>query len=123
MNFSPMWPQSALSSTENTSILVATTRLRPSGGNTKVALVVDDLESISPWKPRGIKIHGKAEIVERQRQFGPAPYLKVTLEKYWSWGIERPTFEEGKAVIKKKRIDFTFRKHRIDNRPDNKTGR
>lgn len=75
------------------------------GGNTKVALVVDDLESISPWKPRGIKIHGKAEIVERQGQFGPAPYLKVIPEKYWSWGIEQSIFEEGKVVIKKKRIE------------------
>jgi pyridoxamine 5'-phosphate oxidase family protein len=69
------------------------------------ALVVDDLESISPWKPRGIKIHGKAEIVERQGQFGLAPYLKMLPAKYWSWGIERPIFEEGKAVIKKKRIE------------------
>jgi pyridoxamine 5'-phosphate oxidase family protein len=71
-------------------------------GNSKVALVIDDLESVNPWKPRGIKIHGSAEIVERQGQLGTAPYLKVTPEKYWSWGIERPVFEEGKVVMKKK---------------------
>ena len=51
-------------------------------GNSKVALVIDDLESVNPWKPRGIKIHGSAEIVERQGQLGTAPYLKVTPEKY-----------------------------------------
>jgi pyridoxamine 5'-phosphate oxidase family protein len=62
-------------------------------GNTKVALVIDDLESVNPWKPRGIKIHGLAEIVERQGRLGPAPYLKVTPERYWSWGIARPVFE------------------------------
>ena len=62
-------------------------------GNKKVALVIDDLESVSPWRPRGIKIHGLAEIIERQGRSGPALYLKLTPEKYWSWGIERPVFE------------------------------
>lgn len=72
-------------------------------GNRKVALVIDDLESVNPWKPRGIKIHGEAEIVEREGKLGPGAYLKVTPEKYWSWGIERPVFEEGKVVMKMKR--------------------
>ena len=62
-------------------------------GNMKVALVIDDLESVNPWRPRGIKIHGLAEIVEREGRSGPALHLKVTPEKYWSWGIERPVFE------------------------------
>ncbi len=30
-------------------------------GNNEVALVIDDLESVQPWKPRGIKINGSAE--------------------------------------------------------------
>jgi pyridoxamine 5'-phosphate oxidase family protein len=62
-------------------------------GNSNVALVIDDVESVDPWKPRGIKIHGQAEVVERQGQFGP--YLKVSPRRKWSWGIERPVFEEG----------------------------
>jgi pyridoxamine 5'-phosphate oxidase family protein len=73
-------------------------------GNTKVAFVVDDLESSNPWKPRGIKIHGTAEIVERDGQLGYAEYLKVSPERYWSWGIERPVFEDGQIVMKKIRI-------------------
>ena len=40
-------------------------------GNTAVALIVDDLASIQPWQPRGIKIHGVAEVVERQGPFRP----------------------------------------------------
>jgi pyridoxamine 5'-phosphate oxidase family protein len=28
--------------------------------NTKVAFVVDDLESVNPWTPRGIEIRGRA---------------------------------------------------------------
>ena len=70
-------------------------------GNTRVALVVDDLESNDPMKPRGIKIHGEAEIVERQGGLGVAPYLKVKPEKKWSWGIHRPVFEDGKIIMEK----------------------
>ena len=63
-------------------------------GNSRVALVIDDMESINPWKPRGIKIHGVAEVTEREGPYGP--YLQVTPEKKWSWGIEQPVFEESK---------------------------
>lgn len=70
------------------------------GGNTKVALVVDDVESTDPWMPRGIKIHGEAEMIERQGQLGSAPFLKVKPERVWSWGIERPVFEDGQVVMK-----------------------
>ena len=68
-------------------------------GNYKVALVIDDVESDDPWTPRGIKIHGRARIVDRPGQYGP--YLEVTPEKTWSWGIESPVFEDGKVVMKK----------------------
>lgn len=74
-------------------------------GNTKVALVVDDLESESPWKPRGIKIHGRAEVVEREGQVGRGEYLKVKPERYWSWGIERPVFEGGEIIMKKAKLE------------------
>ena len=73
-------------------------------GNQKVAIVFDDLEEVSPWKPRGIKIHGSAEIIEREGKLGTGHYLKITPEKYWSWGIERPVFEDGKIVMKKESL-------------------
>jgi len=34
--------------------------------NNKVALVIDDLKTIDPWDPRGIRIYGTADIVTRQ---------------------------------------------------------
>jgi pyridoxamine 5'-phosphate oxidase family protein len=34
--------------------------------NNKVALVIDDLKSVDPWDPRGIRIYGTADIVSRQ---------------------------------------------------------
>lgn len=73
-------------------------------GNRRVALVIDDMESFDPPKPRGIKIHGLAELDERQRQVGHGPYLKVTPQKYWSWGIEEPVFQDGKIVMKKRGV-------------------
>ncbi len=62
-------------------------------GNNRVALVVDDLESVSPWKPRGIKIHGVAEFVEREGRFGKGEYLRITPVKSWSWGLEAGPYD------------------------------
>ncbi len=69
--------------------------------NPKVALVIDDLETISPWRPRGIKIHGRAELVERTGHVGAGIYIRVTPEVHWSWGIEGPVSEGGRPVMKK----------------------
>jgi pyridoxamine 5'-phosphate oxidase family protein len=33
-------------------------------GNTKVALIVDDLVSITPWHPRFVRVYGTAEVVD-----------------------------------------------------------
>ena len=57
-------------------------------GATKVALIVDDLQSVQPWLPRGVKIHGVAEVVERAGHFGPGSDLVITPTVSWSWGIE-----------------------------------
>ncbi|HET8577233.1 MAG TPA: PPOX class F420-dependent oxidoreductase [Methylomirabilota bacterium] len=72
-------------------------------GNLKISLVVDDLETVQPWKPRGIKVHGHAEIVERTGQLGRGVYLAIEPERYWSWGIEGPAMVDGKPIIKRGR--------------------
>jgi pyridoxamine 5'-phosphate oxidase family protein len=74
-------------------------------GNAKVALVIDDMESFSPPKPRGLKLHGIAEVVQRQGQSGEGKYLKIRPQKYWSWGIEEEVFQDGKIVMKRQRIE------------------
>jgi len=33
--------------------------------NRNVAVVIDDLKSIDPWDPRGIRIYGEADVVTR----------------------------------------------------------
>jgi pyridoxamine 5'-phosphate oxidase family protein len=57
-------------------------------GNTKVALVVDDLVSANPWTPRYLRIYGTAELVEHEGQFGSAPYMRITPTISWSWNLE-----------------------------------
>jgi pyridoxamine 5'-phosphate oxidase family protein len=47
-------------------------------GNTKVALVIDDLVSTKPWSPRYLRIYGTAELVQRPGQFGPGPCMQIT---------------------------------------------
>ena len=56
--------------------------------NSKVSLVVDDMESVDPWKPRGIKIHGSADVTTRQGYAGQGIYIRIKPGEKWSWGIE-----------------------------------
>jgi len=66
--------------------------------NNKVALVIDDLKTIDPWDPRGIRIYGTADIVARQSGYmeqtphPQADYIRIKPEKKWSWGIHEPVF-------------------------------
>lgn len=70
-------------------------------GNTKIALVFDDWESLEPWRPRSLKIHGTADVVTRKGRFGETPYLRIAPRVKWSMGIDEPAFQNGKAVIKR----------------------
>ena len=75
--------------------------------NNKVAIVVDDLKSVDPWDPRGMKIYGTADVVSRQGGYmkstdHPNPqYIRITPKKKWSWGIEEPIFVEGRFNVKR----------------------
>ena len=72
-------------------------------GNTKVSLIIDDL-LMEPFVPRGIKLHGSAEIVEREgRRFGFAKYLAITPAVSWSWGVEEPHMQRGEYAPRKTR--------------------
>ncbi len=70
-------------------IFVRTRRYRNiRAGNDRVALVVDDLASVDPWRPRGIKVSGRAELMEHEGMFGPGKYFRITPSVTASWGIE-----------------------------------
>jgi pyridoxamine 5'-phosphate oxidase family protein len=67
-------------------------------GNTKVALVIDDLVSADPWTPRYLRIFGDAELVERQGQFGPAAYMRITPTVSWSFNLNGLPFTHDREV-------------------------
>ena len=79
--------------------------LNVAGGNSKVALVVDDLVSTDPFVPRFVRVYGTASIVRRQRdeRSESREYLRVTPTESWSWNLKgRPRnggeFRTRKAV-------------------------
>lgn len=51
--------------------------------NKKVALVVDDLVTVSPWRPRGVEVRGVAELGCE----GGRSYVKVCPRVKRSWGL------------------------------------
>lgn len=69
-------------------------------GNKQIALSIDDLESVQPWKPRGIKLNGIAEIVEHNGMFGPGKNLQIIPIVSWSWGISGLQPKEGQFFVK-----------------------
>jgi pyridoxamine 5'-phosphate oxidase family protein len=68
-------------------------------GNAKVALVIDDLVSAEPWTPRFLRIYGTAELVDRQGQFGPALYMRITPTISWSWNLDGRPFTHDREVV------------------------
>jgi pyridoxamine 5'-phosphate oxidase family protein len=79
--------------------------------NNKVAIVIDDLKSVDPWDPRGMKIYGIADIVTRQGGYiestghSNPQYIRISPKKKWSWGIEEPVFVEGRFNVKRAKRD------------------
>jgi pyridoxamine 5'-phosphate oxidase family protein len=49
----------------------------------RAAVVVDDLASVDPWRPRGIEIRGRAEALA-----GRQAAIRIHPERIVSWGIE-----------------------------------
>jgi pyridoxamine 5'-phosphate oxidase family protein len=69
-------------------ILKATPRYRNvKNGGKRVAMVIDDLVSVDPWTPRGIRINGVADIVTRDGEFGKGEYVRIKPKLTWSWGL------------------------------------
>jgi pyridoxamine 5'-phosphate oxidase family protein len=64
--------------------------------NPAIAFVVDDLESVTPWVPRGIEVRGRAELLdEGGERFGPGwdkAWIRVIPERIVAWGIDTPPF-------------------------------
>lgn len=49
----------------------------------RAAIVIDDLASTDPWRPRGVEVRGSAETIE-----GDRPRIRIHADRVRSWGLE-----------------------------------
>jgi pyridoxamine 5'-phosphate oxidase family protein len=68
----------------------------------KVAFVIDDIASVSPWRVRGIEVRGEAEVLDSGgSELGPgfAPEMfKITPQRIVSWGLGGQKFYNARSV-------------------------
>ncbi|MQS34888.1 PPOX class F420-dependent oxidoreductase [Streptomyces katsurahamanus] len=71
--------------------LATTKKWRNLRANPKVALVVDDMVSLRPWKVRGVDIRGEAELLTGPHELGPhfsEELIRIHPHTIHSWGLE-----------------------------------
>ena len=49
----------------------------------RAAIVIDDLASTDPWRPRAIEVRGRAEAIAL-----PTPLIRIHPQRIVSWGLE-----------------------------------
>ena len=51
--------------------------------NPRAVIVIDELVSVDPWQPRGVKVRGAASIEDGAHGLA----IRITPEVIWSWAI------------------------------------
>ena len=64
--------------------LERTKKFRDVARSGRAAIVIDDLASTDPWRPRGIEVRGRAEALTL-----PTPLIRIHPERIVTWGLER----------------------------------
>jgi pyridoxamine 5'-phosphate oxidase family protein len=67
--------------------------------NGRAAFVVDDLASVTPWRPRGLKVRGPAEAVSGT---DGSHVIVIHPETVWSWGLNPDAEKHFAGVIEKR---------------------
>ena len=62
--------------------LAQTKKFRDVARTGRAAIVVDDLESTDPWRPRAVEVRGRAEAIAL-----PTPLIRIHPERIISWGL------------------------------------
>jgi pyridoxamine 5'-phosphate oxidase family protein len=67
-----------------------TKKYRDIRANPKVAIVIDDLASVTPWRPRGVEVRGRAALQDGAGGPVPSdqPWARITPERIVSWGLD-----------------------------------
>jgi pyridoxamine 5'-phosphate oxidase family protein len=63
--------------------LERTKKYRDVGRTGRAAIVIDDIVSTDPFRPRGLEVRGRTEAIRE-----PEPLIRIHPERIVSWGIE-----------------------------------
>lgn len=63
--------------------ITKTVRFRNLQVNPRATIVIDDLASVDPWRPRGVKVRGAASIEEGRGGLR----IRIVPEVVWTWGL------------------------------------
>jgi pyridoxamine 5'-phosphate oxidase family protein len=63
--------------------LERTKKFRDVARTGRAAIVIDDLESTDPWRPRAVEVRGRGEAIAM-----PTPLIRIHPERIVSWGLE-----------------------------------
>jgi pyridoxamine 5'-phosphate oxidase family protein len=82
---------------------MATSRkFRNVADNGRVAFVVDDVASVSPWRPRCLEIRGHAETVEDSPN---GPLIRIRPERIISFGIDSEFTSPRDLVVNSRNVN------------------
>ena len=81
--------------------LTRTIRYRHLQENPQAIIVIDDLASVDPWRPRGVKVRGEATLEDD----GGKPRIRIRPSVVWSWGINEGA-ETRFASIEKRTVTY-----------------
>jgi pyridoxamine 5'-phosphate oxidase family protein len=60
----------------------STKKYRDVARSGRAAIVIDDLASVNPFRPRAIEVRGRAEAIA-----GPGSLIRIHPERFVSWGL------------------------------------
>lgn len=63
--------------------LTRTKKYRDVASSQRAAIVIDDLATVDPWRPRAVEIRGRAEIVSEAQAL-----IRIYPERVVSWGLD-----------------------------------
>jgi pyridoxamine 5'-phosphate oxidase family protein len=73
--------------------LAETKKFRDIARTQRAAIVIDDLASIDPFRPRGVEIRGRADAIA-----GPEPRIRLHPARVISWGLDGATGRTARDV-------------------------
>jgi len=80
--------------------IAKTVRYRNIQTNPRATVVIDDLASVDPWAPRGVKVRGSVRIEDD----ADGQRFRITPEVIWSWGIN----ETSAGIPRMERRELTL---------------